>query len=100
LVNTKAPAALVEIEFHDSIEGATWIVNNKAAIAEAIAKGVCDFLGVQFKKPEPPKPQPQKVEGTGWRVCIGYYEQYDNAKTEVEKAKAAGFDAYMVPYQK
>lgn len=42
---TKAPAVIVEVEFHDSEAGAEWILRNKAAIARAIARGIMLHFG-------------------------------------------------------
>ena len=50
----KAPTAYIECEFHDTVEGARWIVENAAAIGEAIARGICDCFGVTFVESEPP----------------------------------------------
>jgi N-acetylmuramoyl-L-alanine amidase len=50
LKNTKAPAVIVEVDFHDSYEGATWINQNIYPIAEAIAEGICEYLGVPLRK--------------------------------------------------
>lgn len=51
LNSTKAPSALVEVDFHDSVEGAKWIETHRPAIAEAIVRGICDYFGYEFKKP-------------------------------------------------
>ncbi len=40
---------LVEHEFHDTKEGASWIINNVEAIAEADAKGIAAALGLTKK---------------------------------------------------
>lgn len=50
----KAPTVYVECEFHDSVEGAKWIISHTTSIGEAIAKGLCDALGVEFKAVQPP----------------------------------------------
>lgn len=42
---TKAPAVIVEVEFHDNEAGAAWIVANKAAIARAIVRGIMLHFG-------------------------------------------------------
>ena len=39
----KAEMAYIEVEFHDIAEKAQWIVDNKNAIADAIAKGIIDY---------------------------------------------------------
>ena len=53
-----APTAYVECEFHDTVAGAKWIVENTTKIGEAIAKGICNYLGVTYKAAEQPKPAP------------------------------------------
>ena len=49
LKETFAPAVIVEVDFHDTIEGAKWIEANIFPIAEAIAKGICDYCGISYK---------------------------------------------------
>lgn len=41
----------VEAEFHDTKEGSDFIIKNTTAIGEAIAKGICDYYGVEIKTP-------------------------------------------------
>lgn len=100
LRETKSPSVLVEVGFIDSDEDNSLFDSRLNDYAKAIAKGVLEYLGVAYKEPEQPKPAPKPSNGTGWRVCVGYYEDYNNAKNAVEKAKQAGFDAYMVEYKK
>jgi N-acetylmuramoyl-L-alanine amidase len=50
LKNTNCPAVLIEVDFHDNYEGAKWIDDNIYNIAEAIAKGMCEYLGISFKE--------------------------------------------------
>lgn len=40
---------LIEHEFHDTVEGATWIINNLQSIAEADARAIAAVLGA-YKK--------------------------------------------------
>lgn len=49
LKETHAPAVIVEVDFHDNYEGAKWIDENIFPIAEAIAKGICDYCGMSYK---------------------------------------------------
>jgi N-acetylmuramoyl-L-alanine amidase len=49
LKETNAPAVIVEVDFHDNYEGAKWIDENIFPIAEAIAKGICDYCGIPYK---------------------------------------------------
>lgn len=46
---TSAVAVYLECEFHDTKQGAEFIINNAKNIGEAIAKGVCDYYGVSYK---------------------------------------------------
>ncbi len=46
LSRTNAPAALVEIAFHDNPYDAAWIIENILPIGEAIGKGVLEYFGV------------------------------------------------------
>lgn len=49
LRETNAPAVLIEVDFHDNYEGAKWIDANIYNIAEAIAKGICEYFGIAYK---------------------------------------------------
>ena len=39
---------LIEVEFHDYKPYANWIVNNKEAIAKAIASGIDKYLKTEY----------------------------------------------------
>lgn len=45
---TTAIATYLEVEFHDTKDGAKWIIENVKNIGEAIAKGVCAYFGVKY----------------------------------------------------
>ena len=47
----KAPAALIEVAFHDNIDDARFIRSNIGEIAKNLAKSVAETLGVPFKEP-------------------------------------------------
>ncbi len=52
----KSPTAYIEVDFHDVPSVAEWLIANTEAIGEAIAHGVCDYLGVAYVPPvETPK---------------------------------------------
>ena len=90
-----APTAYIECEFHDTVEGAKWIVENNVLIGETIARGICDYFGVKFvEKPKPVEPEKKDVL---YRVQIGAYKIKANAEKRQAEAKAAGFtDAFIV----
>jgi len=91
LRKTTAPAALVEIAFHDNTEDAAWIVGNIEAIGTALAKGVLKYFGIPYKT--------SKVETDTtpryYRVQVGAYSQNANAEAMLKKLKTAGFDGYI-----
>ena len=88
-----APTAYIECEFHDTVEGAKWIVENTVLIGETIARGICDYFGVTFKEPEQPKPS----EGaTIYRVQVGAYAKKENAENMLAKLKKDGYSGFIV----
>ena len=96
---TRCPSILIEIGFISSSKDNSIFDNNINAIAEAIAKALLKQVGktLNDNKPVPPVTPPPSEKG--WRVCIGYYKDYNNAKKAIEEAKQKGFtSAYMVEY--
>lgn len=45
---TRAPAAFIELAYHDNTEDAMWIAENLDSIAQNIARSITEFLGVPF----------------------------------------------------
>jgi N-acetylmuramoyl-L-alanine amidase len=43
---TNAPAAIVEVAFHDNPDDAAWIMNNMVPLAKAIVAGINKFFGI------------------------------------------------------
>lgn len=48
LSDIEAMSVYVECEHHDTVEGASFIINNTDNIAEAIAKGICSYYGIEW----------------------------------------------------
>ena len=88
-----APTAYLECEFHDTVEGAKWIVENTVLIGETIARGICDYFGVTFKEPEQPKPA---AGATIYRVQVGAYTKKENAENMLAKLKKDGYSGFIV----
>lgn len=57
-----APTAYVEIDFHDVDYIAEWIISHTTEIAEAIAKGVCNYFGVQYIAPKSENKQTEEED--------------------------------------
>ena len=95
--STKALTVYCECEFHDTREGAQFIINNTIAIGEAIARGICDYYGVKIaeeKAPEKENNAPSQ-DGTLYVVRCGAFKERANADKRVSDLKKAGFDAYI-----
>jgi hypothetical protein len=95
-----APSVYCECEFHDTVEGAKWIVEHTTEIGEAIAKGLCKYLGVKYapaKAEEKPAEEPKAdAERVLYRVQVGAFANRANADRMLEKLKAAGFAGFVV----
>lgn len=98
-----APSVYCECEFHDTAEGAKWIVEHTTEIGEAIAKGLCKYLGVTFVPAQTQKPAEDTKPDTGdvlYRVQVGAFSVRANADRMLEKLKAAGFAGFVVKGKK
>ena len=97
-----APSVYCECEFHDTVEGAKWIVEHTTDIGEAIAKGLCKYLGVKYvpAKQEPPKPAEPAQGDTLYRVQVGAFAVRANAEKMLERLKKAGFTGFVVKGKK
>lgn len=49
LKGTIAVAIYIEVDFHDNITSAQWIIANTTEIGEAICKGICEYYNVEYK---------------------------------------------------
>lgn len=99
LNSTTAPAILIEIAFHDNSDDAKWIINNIELISTALAKGVLKYFGIPYK--EPSKPEVKTENGQiFYRVMAGSYSIRENAERQVQRLKAAGFDAVIMIFNK
>lgn len=66
LANTNAPAALVEVAFHDNDEDAKWIAANIEKIGTALARGVLKYFGIEYvTKASEIKKAVEALEGAG-----------------------------------
>ena len=97
-----APTVYCECEFHDTVEGAKWIVEHTTDIGEAIAKGLCEYLGVKYvpAKQETPKPAEPAQCDTLYRVQVGAFTVRANADRMLDRLKKAGFSGFIVQGKK
>ena len=97
-----APTVYCECEFHDTVGGAKWIVAHTTEIGEAIAKGLCKYLGVKYvpAKQETPKPAEPAQGDTLYRVQVGAFSVRSNAEKMLDRLKKAGFTGFIVKGKK
>lgn len=86
--DTYAPAVLVECAFMDTKD--IQIIDTPAeqeAMGEAIARGILKTLGIATNT--------SKAKDVLYRVQVGAYRDRANAEAQLEKLKAAGFEAFI-----
>lgn len=91
LRETKAPAVLVEIGFIDNSSDNQLFDSKRDEIIKAITKAILSQLGIKYV-PSPPPP----ISQTLYRVMAGSFRERENAERQVQKLKAAGFDATIM----
>ena len=74
--SAKAITVYVECEFHDTVKGAKFIVENTAPLGEAIAKGVCSYYGVSFTESgSTPGQKPEEEERPVSSLNVGAWQR-------------------------
>lgn len=89
-----APTVYCECEFHDTVDGAKWIVEHTADIGEAIAKGLCEYLKVAYVAPV--VEQPTESKDVLYRVQVGAFAERANAEKLLKRLEQAGFVGFIV----
>jgi len=93
LRDTKATAVYVECEFHDNLAIAKWIIENTKTIGEAIAKGVCEYYGVNTNNDNGNN---NSGNDNLYRVQVGAYKNKAYAEKMANKLKELGIvDVYI-----
>jgi len=79
---TRAPASLIEVAFHDNYADANWIVNNIDTIAHAIANSIAQYFGIPVSGGSPSQPDTQQRG----RVTLtsGYLNIRNNPSTSAQ----------------
>lgn len=85
----------VEAEFHDTKEGSDFIIKNTKEIGEAIAKGICDYYGVNDSEKKEDKINAPTKDGTLYVVQSGAFKDKKNAQNHLQKLKNAGFSGFI-----
>lgn len=88
--HSKAVCAYLECEFHDSPELENWIDDNVNAIGREIARAIVVTSGGDFYEGD------KVVQTSGlYRVQVGAFATYINAKNLAEKLEREGYDTYI-----
>ncbi|AGL03672.1 N-acetylmuramoyl-L-alanine amidase [Desulfoscipio gibsoniae] len=95
LRETKAPAVLVEVGFIDNTGDNQLFDVKRDEIVAAITKAILEQVGIKYLPSTPPSPK-QQTGQTLYRVMAGSYAVRENAERQVERLKAAGFDATIM----
>ncbi|KZL93984.1 N-acetylmuramoyl-L-alanine amidase [Clostridium magnum] len=98
LRETKAPAVLIEIGFIDNTEDNNLFDSKRNGIIKGLAKEILAQVGVDYVETSIAI-QPEDGQ-TLYRVMAGSYSVRENAENQVQKLKAAGFDATIIIFNK
>lgn len=87
LRGTTAPAVLIEYGFHTNREDVALLRDGayRAKLAEATARGVCNFLGVEWAPETSEAPAPWYEEDRAWAMALGIT---DGARPEEASTRA------------
>ena len=95
----------VEAEFHDTKDGSDFIRKNTKAIGEAIAKGICDYYGVNIDnenvgdgsiRPAEKENNASSKNEALYSVQVGAFSNKKYAEDYIKKLKKAGFEGYII----
>lgn len=86
-----APTVYIEVDFHDVPDVAQWIIDNTEVIGETIAKGICNYLGVKFKKAD----KPAAAEKVIYRVQVGAFSVKENAEAYLKEVRKHFPEAFI-----
>ena len=64
----KYPANLLEIGYHDNYDDARWVEENTDQIAQSIVRSLCEYFGIPFIYPQPPRTGKIATGGTPLRL--------------------------------
>jgi N-acetylmuramoyl-L-alanine amidase len=98
LRETKAPAVLIEIGFIDNTKDNNVFDSNRSGIIKALTKAILTEISISYIENSV---QPEAASGqTLYRVMAGSYSERENAASQVNRLKEAGFDATIMVFNK
>lgn len=96
LKRTKSPAVLLEVGFIDNDEDNTLFDEKFNEIAEAIAYGIIDVLGIKCEPENMPPKNNENHYKKLYRVQVGSYKNRSYAEDLLEQLKSEGYPAFIV----
>ena len=95
LRQTKMPAALVEMAFITNSQDAVLLKNRQNDFAEAIAKGILNYLGIKYEAKSKPKKKSNSNSKGLYKVQVGAFKDKKNAEKLLKELKTKGFDGFI-----
>lgn len=68
VTQTRAVAILAELGYHDNASDAEWIKNNTQNIAANLTLSLCDYFGIPFVEPVPPRNGVVMTDGSNLNI--------------------------------
>jgi N-acetylmuramoyl-L-alanine amidase len=96
LAYTEAPAALIEIAYHDNAADSAWIIANIENIGIAIAKGILEYFEIKYIEIVKVK---EIKKNFLYRVIAGSFSEKENAENRVKQLKKLGIEAVIMPFE-
>lgn len=100
LRETNAPAVLVEVGFIDNSGDNRLFDSKRDEIIKALVKAILSQLGISYTAPSSGSQTAPSSGQILYRVMAGSYAVRGNAERQVQRLKAAGFDATIMIYEK
>lgn len=92
---TTAPAALVEIAFHDNKEDAEWIIKNIELIGTRISIGILNYLGIAYQLPSIKNIEKKTL----YRCVAGSFSTQENAEKQAKALRKLGYEIFILPFE-
>ena len=89
-MSANAYTAYLEVDFHDVLSVAKWLIEHTVEVGEAVAHGICDYFGVTYKEAQATVTPPITTGDTIYRVQVGAFKNKAYADAMLAKVKAAG----------
>lgn len=94
LIKTQSIAILIEVDFHDNKNGVAFILSKMDEVAQAIVKGICNYLNREYIEVTTAAKPPIQSKQT-YRVITGSFTDKNNALKRQDELEKQGFDSFI-----